>query len=99
VTTEAGKLKKPDVVLSAVGIVNVVAVVDDDSNADRTVFVGSLLPSSLSCSKTESRFSARRFSFSRSLSRASMLEIVGFLFSGKRSETENRKRTFFGQGI
>ena len=75
---EGGGLKK----LDAFSAVNV-----DDNSADSTVF-GSLLASSLSCSKTDKRFSALRFSFSRSLSKASMLEIVGFRFSGKRSDTE-----------
>ena len=80
-----GGLKKldPGRDFSAVNVV----VVDDDNSADSTVF-GSLLASSLSCSKTDKRFSALRFSFSRSLSKASMLEIVGFRFSGKRSDTE-----------
>ena len=78
---EGGGLKK----LDAFSAVNVVVV--DDNSADSTVF-GSLLASSLSCSKTDKRFSALRFSFSRSLSKASMLEIVGFRFSGKRSDTE-----------
>ncbi len=40
-------------------------------------------------SKMDSRLSARRLFFSRSLSKASMLEMVGFLFSASASKSKS----------
>ena len=47
----------------------------------------SVLSNGFSVSKMDSKLSARRLSISRSLSNASMLEMVGFRDSGRRSET------------
>lgn len=54
---------------------------------DGVAVSGFAFSGTLSVSKMERRFSARRLSFSRSLSKASMLVIVGFRDSGRRSET------------
>ena len=54
----------------------------------------SVLSKGFSVSKMDSKLSARRLSISRSLSNASMLEMVGFRDSGRRSETEIHKYIF-----